>query len=348
MASRSFKPASYLASAAQQAPNRSPRPSFTRSSSNSSTVSTKSEDSIVANFRGLQVRTPDGKEKGKAMGRSESMGPSRSTTPVNVPSSVSQTPLLDTPGRKRSQPIAIELPSRGTAAYTPLSARGDLPGGYFPNHEEITKPYRSHPFSNHHGRSHQSESPMTNSPKFSPASDTTPKMSTHMLSPSAFGQLSPTLPETLRIPMGKYHPSNYKSPASTEVSTPTSDPRTPLPPTNLSIPTTSNKRASKERPGHERKSSDIKRKLQQYQREMIAQARAAAPMKQGGISKEPNSPRLQPMGSPGPITPFELEEADGYMVAGSSAVRKENERQLEMTLNKPYTGAKPSPAERRV
>ena len=160
---------------------------------------------------------------------------------------------------------------------------------------------------------------MTMSPTFSPTSDSTPKVPTHLLSPSAFGQLSPTIPETLRIPMGKYHPSNYKSPASTEVSTPTSNPRTPLPPTNLSIPTTSSKRGSKERPGHERKSSDIKRKLQQYQREMIAQARAAAPtMKDGRISKEPSSPRLQPLGSPGPITPFDLEEADGYIVAGSS------------------------------
>jgi hypothetical protein len=37
--------------------------------------------------------------------------------------------LDDTPGRKRSQPIAIELPSRSVPkAYTPLSARGDLPG----------------------------------------------------------------------------------------------------------------------------------------------------------------------------------------------------------------------------
>jgi hypothetical protein len=71
-------------------------------------------------------------------------------------------------------------------------------------------------------------------------------------------------------------------------------------------------------------------------------------MKDGRISKEPNSPRLQPMGSPGPITPFELEEADGYIVAGSAAVRKENVRQLEMISNKPYSGAQPSPAESRV
>jgi hypothetical protein len=41
-----------------------------------------------------------------------------------------QPPAIDdTPGRKRSQPIAIELPSRSVPkAYTPLSARGDLPG----------------------------------------------------------------------------------------------------------------------------------------------------------------------------------------------------------------------------
>lgn len=37
--------------------------------------------------------------------------------------------IPDTPGRKRSQPIAIELPSQSLPkVYTPLSARGDLPG----------------------------------------------------------------------------------------------------------------------------------------------------------------------------------------------------------------------------
>lgn len=77
---------------------------------------------------------------------------------------------------------------------------------------------------------------------------------------------------------------------------------------------------------------------------MIAQARdAASSMRGARVLKEPNSPKLQPLGSPGPITPFELEEADGYIVAGSVAVRKEKERQLEMMLNKPCTGAKPGP-----
>jgi hypothetical protein len=44
----------------------------------------------------------------------------------------------------------------------------------------------------------------------------------------------------------------------------------------------------------------------------------------GGIKSrpEPTSPRLTPAGSPGPITPFELEEldaVDGYLVAGTRA-----------------------------
>ena len=31
---------------------------------------------------------------------------------------------------------------------------------------------------------------------------------------------------------------------------------------------------------------------------------------------KPSSPRLCPTGSPGPVTPLELEDADGYIAAG--------------------------------
>jgi hypothetical protein len=164
------------------------------------------------------------------------------------------------------------------------------------------------------------------------------KMPSHILTPDLLGPLSPTIPEPLLKPMGKYHPSNYKSPASTSVSTPTSNPsstnRAMLPPTNLVIPPSlqtkrQKKSQSQQRSGHERKSSDVTRKLQQYQREMIAQARMSAQsslagvtLASGGKKKEPISPRLLPTGSPGPITPFELEMEDskeGYMVAGHRA-----------------------------
>ncbi|TVY25733.1 hypothetical protein LHYA1_G006522 [Lachnellula hyalina] len=55
MASRSLKPASYLASAAQQTPSRSPRPSFARTSSASSNVSSKSDDSFGTSLRTMNT-----------------------------------------------------------------------------------------------------------------------------------------------------------------------------------------------------------------------------------------------------------------------------------------------------
>lgn len=147
-------------------------------------------------------------------------------------------------------------------------------------------------------------------------------MAGHVYTPIG-GPMSPTMPENLMIPMGKYHPSVYKSPASTEVSTPNATPRPSfLPPTSLSIPASTKR--GQHRPGHERKSSDVKRKLQQYQQNMIAQAKSAASRPttaKSGVTK-PASPRLLPAGSPGPITPFELEgESDGYLIAGHRARR---------------------------
>lgn len=178
----------------------------------------------------------------------------------------------------------------------------------------------------------------TNSLAASPAGSP-PKMPSHILTPNLLGPLSPSIPEPLLKPMGKYHPSNYKSPVNTTVSTPTSSSsRAMLPPTNLSIPPTLNtKRQNKsQRPGHERKSSDVTRKIQQYQRDMIAQAHMSAQSSMAGVAlgerskkKEPVSPRLLPAGSPGPITPLELEMdgEDGYLVAGHRA------RGAAMTFN---------------
>jgi hypothetical protein len=158
----------------------------------------------------------------------------------------------------------------------------------------------------------------------SPGSNITPKGAT-----SIFGPLvHPTAPIVvdalgIDIPAGKYYPSNYKSPETTRVSTPSSAAAVPLPPTNLTIPSTTSQKTKRQKSGHERDSSDVKRKLQQYQRDMIAQARLAT-SHAGGQGQglhiqmpKPVSPKLLPAGSPGPITPFELEESGGYLTAGS-------------------------------
>ena len=52
---------------------------------------------------------------------------------------------------------------------------------------------------------------------------------------------------------------------------------------------------------------------------MIEQARMASALSPSFSNieeRKPASPKLLPLGSPGPITPFELEESGGYLVAG--------------------------------
>lgn len=159
----------------------------------------------------------------------------------------------------------------------------------------------------------------------SPVSDTTPRGPSSLIKPRF-------TPEALMMPMGKYHPSNFKSASSSSMTTPTTTAPTsmpaPFPSNNLTIPKSIGKRNASGRPGHERKNSDVKRKIQQYQRDMIVQAQLAGASVSGvmkAVVKNPVSPKLLPLGSPGPITPFELEESAGYLVAGSRGSRQEVE-----------------------
>ena len=123
----------------------------------------------------------------------------------------------------------------------------------------------------------------------------------------------------------RFHPANYES------SSPSTD-TTPRP----------------SRPGtaqpHLRQVSDAQKKLQQYQRDVVVNATRAASL---AISpRTPGNPapaRLNPLGSPGPVTPLTLESGGDYLLAGSldspdamidrgralvqRLVEKENERQ---------------------
>jgi hypothetical protein len=60
--------------------------------------------------------------------------------------------------------------------------------------------------------------------------------------------------------------------------------------------------------------NDLKKQLYFSQREIMNSAlRPSSP----GHTAKPVSPRLAPVGSPGPVTPLELEQGDGYLVAGA-------------------------------
>jgi hypothetical protein len=111
------------------------------------------------------------------------------------------------------------------------------------------------------------------------------------------------------ISMGKYHPSNYKN--KNNSSTASSNSHSAVTTASVTSPVLSR---------HARKSPDIQKKLQQYQRDMVEQAAILARMKVPGGMSKPSSPRLVPLGSPGPVTPWELEGGDeGYIVAGMAA-----------------------------
>ena len=138
--------------------------------------------------------------------------------------------------------------------------------------------------------------------------------------------------------MGKYYPSNYEQHNSSQP--------TLRPPTSGSLGTSIKSDSQVPRLfGDQSKrvnpESEVRRRLQQYQRDMMAQASMAANELLGGSSNtdtkpdgvplhnlaipelrltasatnKPIAPRLVPLGSPGPVTPMELEGLGGDYLA---------------------------------
>ncbi|GAP89931.1 hypothetical protein SAMD00023353_4400370 [Rosellinia necatrix] len=269
----------------------------------------------------------------------------------------------------RSQPIAIELPApkkfNSAPVYTPpapLSARGDLPGGYFPLHEEQSRVYRPHPFqldatkarlksiqraAKGSSSSSQASSRAVTKSDMGPATTNLPPakadraMEIPQLNVNSLARNEATSVSTTPVasymplgdrssplPMGKYYPSNYerrkdekrgktRRPATFEPGT------SPSAKSELQVPAIN----QVSNMSHSRNESEAKRRLQQYQRDMIAQATIAlnrgnaneaamGTMRPLGFTSmiKPSKPRLAPLGSPGPVTPMELEGPDnGYL-----------------------------------
>ncbi|KAG9237913.1 hypothetical protein BJ875DRAFT_108124 [Amylocarpus encephaloides] len=303
------------------------------------------DDAVVATLRSLDIydrgpsreRRDGSRERGRESldGELEGSSPRGGVAGQNNTSQPRQNPD-ETPSRKRSKPIAIELPARSTpSTYTPLTGRGEKKGGYFPDYEDhLHQKYRPHPFVN--TATGLSEPPANPSSGFStPASPSNMSASSSQASPtseltprktglSPILNAIPHLPnrDAFAIPQGKYHPSNYVSPATAQASTARLG-MAVAPLAGLQIPPFRGQSKSK-RQGHERNNSDVNRKLQKYQRDMMAQTRQGSfcEPRQDLTMSTPVNPRLLPLGSPGPInTPLELEEdeADGYLAAGTRA-----------------------------
>lgn len=233
-----------------------------------------------------------------------------------------------------------------------------LNSGYFPLHEEQNRVYRSHPFhldvSKARERSHRraSETCSLDSlppPPAPPVTGPAPppagvpsffKMTAQVSAPPPTAasndssahtpvvSYTPSGTNANPLPVGKYYPSNYESrqpeqqfqphrPSGSPSGALKSDPQ--LPTLRSDGPA-----------AYARQESEAKRRLQQYQRDMIAHAtfalnggnvNAAAlnaiTMRNIGftsVSTKPSKPNIVPLGSPGPVTPLALDTVDdGYL-----------------------------------
>lgn len=157
------------------------------------------------------------------------------------------------------------------------------------------------------------------------------------------------------VPMGKYYPTNYESRMSRTQPPMRHSSSTSSVSSTRSISVLHEQQQQQQHQTHLphqiRSESDAKSRLQQYQRDMTAQTRMVAGAATGAISSNrtstpstlssaprnlfpygntmvigasimaatPVSPRLHPLGSPGPVTPMNLEESKGdYLSKGQT------------------------------
>jgi len=114
--------------------------------------------------------------------------------------------------------------------------------------------------------------------------------------------------QSLKLPsLPRFHPANFSNHSSVQ-STPDGQQNSPPPPVSPR--------------SYQRMYSAAQKQLYFNQREMLLSAAgtASSPSREG----KPNSPRLHPMGSPGPVTPLELERDEGYLLAGTRSSLKES------------------------
>ncbi|KAG6000400.1 hypothetical protein E4U43_001611 [Claviceps pusilla] len=260
------------------------------------------------------------------------------------PQSIAGSPDLSSNSSRahRSNPIAIEIPkprrnfSSGPTCTPPppepLSARGDLPGAYFPLHEDPRERVRRpHPFASESAHLHQnwlSDSMTMQTERARSSHGFMSSSVTHSSTPVS-SYIAPGFHDA-PLPLGKYYPTNY------EQQHPRHDVSKSLHSTfaapssaSSSVKSDLAPQARAELRRSESPQMEMRRRMQQYQRDMVAQAtmvlgattRTASPgvslnglpikdiWLSGSMPNKPLSPRLHPLGSPGPVTPMELESS---------------------------------------
>lgn len=246
-----------------------------------------------------------------------------------------------------------------------------FPRGYFPLHENPTcRIYKPHPFhldvtkARHQSLSQAASygslpptqrelgSPSTMAESMHAAKASSPLGRLHLHKNIDFTSTTSYLPSSVHenaLPMGKYYPSNYEASRRSQHSQLPSPAPSANPASFVGTLKPSLGASNYHRSSQCRSDSDATRRLQQYQRDMIAQATLAASHVLGTVDRvtganvaasaslhgapiqtlqlggamidrsKPTAPKLIPIGSPGPVTPMDLDGADGYLTTDMTA-----------------------------
>lgn len=143
------------------------------------------------------------------------------------------------------------------------------------------------------------------SPIFQPGSPLSPKID-HLALPTQARRRGHSSRQhsgsgSLKLPgLPRFHPANFPSQNSGAANTPSSGIGSPQPPLSPRI--------------QSKHYSEAQRQLYLYQRDLVSTAKGRS-----YSNHKPASPRLMPLGSPGPVTPLELEGQGGdYLLAAAS------------------------------
>lgn len=245
---------------------------------------------------------------------------------------------VDVSRDRRSAPIAIPTcQTRSSKPTTPLTGRVPpfkfLP---FPKQPHASPTYTH---SNKRGftpspdsqycslseSSQRSHSPITGGTMKPDRAEPSPTYIPSVLSPTMLAHsTSPLTPLATRTQSNEQQDHSRPSPL-------TFPKLPPLHPANFESRTSSPRNTSHSgTAAHNRQTSDAQRTLQRYQRDIVLSATRTALVntKKSPLAR-PSSPRLDPLGSPGPVTPLLLGGQDDYFLAGSGAASRSKLKESE-------------------
>ncbi|KAE8144146.1 hypothetical protein BDV25DRAFT_167545 [Aspergillus avenaceus] len=236
------------------------------------------------------------------------------TSAYNPPSSRSPSPLSETTdsldtltlSSSASRPIPIPKPSphtyREDLPVTPLTGRFDK-GYYFAHRDQAstkskdkqTHKSRPHTRRSHHSTRMRSDSSTFYSPVVSSSMSPAARPSSPQPPRSRGQNTNKSVPAFHLGNLPRFHPAVYQASSSSQ-----GQPPSPRQPRQASYRTSSSSRDN----------------MWQYQDYVEAVTLSKNPSRP--LSPSPSAPRLDPLRSPGPVTPLALEEASGYIMSGAT------------------------------